>query len=400
MLGRWSWLAPSATRGTVCVEKVVGAVELHFGADRQWGRWLLDGGYLVYLHDPGQLAPEYEIDLSRVKDQEDVERLVDHMASKKWVRPDDLTTLREACATALKARLAEERVRFAEACASLADERSLPVPQAMGWDEYGKILKDLWQRFLVEADSSDEAAFHRFLEHHPGLVPGPYGTPRFRWHGPLRGIVFTHPELPGIRSKRPDFLVLEQDSGNVYAVLVEIEAPGKPWATRAGVPSAPLTQAMDQIRSWKAWFSEPHNVLAFERLYDIGPEELRGRRLVQHYVLVFGRRDEATRIESFAKKRHHLQGPNEFLMTYDRLEPHPSDDLTVTLDRSGPDTKLRLVSVPPTYVLRERDAALASSLVGREEAIRGSTLISDARKEFLLERFRYADKYARQHRDL
>jgi hypothetical protein len=87
-----------------------------------------------------------------------------------------------------------------------------------------------------------------------------------------------------------------------------------------------FTKAIDQLRDWKSWFSKPTNVLAFQDLYGLREET---RRFVQHYVLVYGRRDEANRLASFATKRHDLAGSDEFLMTYDRLNPTGSADLTV-----------------------------------------------------------------------
>jgi len=355
----------------------------------RWGRWSLDGEHLVYCPEPGEANPCYEIHVSEVQRPEDVERWIQHLRAKYWVQADDLIAFREAGSFLVRAHITDER---------LLDENTLPVPQAMSWDEYRRLLEQMWERFLAETDPTDEGAFQRFFEQHPGLLPGPHGTTHGAYHGPLHGFIYTQPELPGIRTKRPDFLVLEQDSATIYAVLIEIEAPAKPWATRRGVPSATLTQAIDQLRDWQAWFQEPQNLITFQRLYDIGPDELSGRKLVQHYTLVYGRREEATRIESFASKRHDLAGSYQFLMTYDRLKPNPTSDLTVRLDRSGPDTVLRLVSVPPTFVLNKEEALRFSMLSGREEAIRSNPLLTEARKDFLIERIRIADRYAERER--
>lgn len=345
----------------------------------RWGRWQLDGIHLVYRPEEGSVDPGYEIDTSRLNGTARIEEYVEHLREKSWIRPGDLSNLSEACELIMRARL--------------LDEHRLAVPQAMGWDEYRSTLINEWTNFLNSADPRDEAAFQAFLEQHPSLLPGPYGTVHGRYHGPMLGVVYAQPELPGFRAKRPDFLLFEQDSATVYAILIEIEAPSKPWCTNQGTPSALFTKAIDQLRDWKSWFSKPTNVLAFQDLYGLREET---RRFVQHYVLVYGRRDEANRLASFATKRHDLAGSEEFLMTYDRLNPTGSADLTVKLDRSGPDTKLRVVSIPPTFTLNQRNAKWFTSLLGIEEAIQKIPFVSEARKSFLLERARIAESYVQR----
>jgi Domain of unknown function (DUF4263) len=351
-------------------------------ASSRWGRWLLDGDYLVYRPDGGEPDPGYELHISELESVERVKEWVEHLRMKNWVSPQDISDFSKACASIMKEHL--------------VNERNLDVPQPMSWDEYRERLEAEWNNFLSEADPTDEAVFQQFLEQHPMLLPGPYGTPYGRYHGPLFRAAFTQPELPGFRAKKPDFLLFEQDSARIYAVLIEIEAPAKPWSNKDGTPSSKLTKAIDQIRSWKAWFQEPHNLSAFQQLYNIGPDLLTSRRLVQHYVLIYGRRGEATSIASFGKKRADLNNTDEFSMTYDRLQPNGSAYFTLKLDRSGPDTKLRVISVPPTLTIEKENATWFSSLLGREEAIRNHPFISDARKAFLLERLRIAEAHAQK----
>ena len=348
----------------------------------RWGRWIIDEGFLVYRSDGGDPDPAYMLHTSELESSERVQEWVEHLSAKSWIKSGDLSDFAEACTSIMKERL--------------VDERNLDVPQPMSWFEYQDRLRAEWDRFLAEADPTDEAVFQKFLEQHPSLLPGPYGTPYGRYHGPLFDAVFTQPELPGFRAKRPDFLLFEQDSATIYAILIEIEAPAKQWANNDGTPSAKLTKAIDQIRSWKAWFRQPHNLAAFKELYNIGQDYFGPRRFVQHYVLVYGRREEATRISSFAEKRADLGHSDEFLMTYDRLQPNGSAELTLRFDRSGPDTKLRVISVSPTFILDRSNSAWFSSLLGREEAIKNHPFTTDARKEFLLERVRFAEAYTRK----
>jgi hypothetical protein len=351
-----------------------------------WGRWSLEGTFLVYHADDRTPDPAYELDTSHLESTQQVEHWIEHLRTKSWIHVEDLNDLATACADIIKERL--------------VDEAHTPGPEAMSELEYQEAVAAEWARLLATADPRDEPIFQRFLEQHPILLPGPYGTTHGRYHGVLFNTVFTQPELPGFRAKRPDFLLFDQDSGRTFAVLIEIEAPGKKWATKKGTPTADLTRGIDQLRDWKMWFSEPGNVLAFRELYKLDPEQFDTRRLVQHYVLIYGRREEVTYIESFARKRHSYMGADEFLMTYDRLEPNGSAHLTVNLDRSGVDTKLRLVSVTPTFRLERKNAEAFSMFSGREEAIQNQSLLSEERKQFLLERMKFADRYAEKMRRL
>ncbi|HET6232415.1 MAG TPA: Shedu anti-phage system protein SduA domain-containing protein [Longimicrobiaceae bacterium] len=347
-----------------------------------WGRWALDENDLIFRPDAGQPDPGYEISLASIQDLEKFTEIMDQLQGKRWIVPEDLTDIARARTAILKSHF--------------VDEEFIPAPPSLPWFECPQAVQGEWSDFLNTADPLNEALFQEFLEQHPSLLPGPHGTTHGHYHGPVNNSVYCQAELPGFRAKRPDFLLFEQDSATIYAVLIEIEAPGKPWCTSSGTPSAILTRAIDQLRDWKAWFAEPHNVLAFQRLYGVDPDQTGYQRFVQHYILVYGRRADATRVAAFAKKRHDLAGSNEFFMTYDRLEPNRAADFMIRLDRSGPDTKHRLVSISPNFSLNTDTAVYFSSLVGREEAILRNRLISDERKQFLLERIEVADRYAEE----
>ncbi|WP_437726952.1 Shedu anti-phage system protein SduA domain-containing protein [Sorangium sp. So ce861] len=355
----------------------------------RWGRWSLDGNHLVYHPDAGEPDPEYDIEVSALCSRSAVRDRIEHLRSKRWVRPEDLHAVEQA---------GTDLMNFL-----LVDESDMEAPPPMPWDDYREQAAAAWLDFLRSADPTNERAFHAFFETYPVLLPGAYGAVR-RWqfgvtgseHGPLPGGVISEPELPGCRPKRPDFLLFEQDSASVYAVLIEIEAPSKSWCNSDGTPNARFTQAHDQLRDWDAWFSEPANVIAFQNLYGVSSDILRGRRLIPHYVLIYGRRAEATKFDAFAKKRIAMARPDEFLMTYDRLVAGTGNALTLRLDRSGPDTAFRVVSIPPTFAIERDNAVRFSRMIGREDAIRSCALISEERRAFLLERIQVADSYARR----
>jgi len=350
----------------------------------RWGRWTSDGNYLVYRPKVGSPDPNYEIEVSELV-HAGVATWLEHLESKSWISLEDLDDLARACTELMDRNLAGEGAII---CA----------PEVLSSEEYHRVLSTEWKNLLEHGDPTDESVFQQFLEQHPILLPGPHGTPHGMYHGPLFDSVFSQPELPGFRAKRPDFLLFEQDSARIYAVLIEIEAPAKRWATRSGAPHSDLTRALDQLREWKSWFSEPHNVLAFRDLYKVDPESLDSRTLVQHFVLIHGRRAEATASKSFAKKRSTFATADEYLMTYDRLLPNGSAQFTVKLDRSGPDTRLRLLSIPPTFSLHRSNAERFLSFIGQEDAIRTQPLLTTERREFLLKRLKSAERFVHARR--
>jgi hypothetical protein len=264
-----------------------------------------------------------------------------------------------------------------------------PVPR-FEVEEYIAWLTETWH-MLLDSGEDDESMFQDFLEQHPSLLPRIFGG-----HGPLHGSVISQPELPGFRAKRPDFMWIAKDSSAITAHLIEIESPSKRWATDQAVATQKFMQALDQLREWKAWFAEPHNVLQFRSLYGISDEILTFRQFDQFYTLIIGRRDEATASKAFAKKRALMEAPDETHMTYDRLEPDRElwNIPTIKLDRSGADTQFRLMHVPASFSLGPSDAADISKWIGREDAIRRNPLLSEDRKEFIISRLAYWDKWA------
>jgi len=100
----------------------------------RWGRWFLDGEHLVYCPEPGAPDPLYEIHTSELERPEDVERWIHHLRAKYWVQADDLTAFSEAGSFLVRAHIADAR---------LLDENTLPVPQAMPWEEYRKLLAEI-----------------------------------------------------------------------------------------------------------------------------------------------------------------------------------------------------------------------------------------------------------------
>jgi hypothetical protein len=261
-----------------------------------------------------------------------------------------------------------------------------PEP-AMPWAEYKQIVEREWTGVLMPNGPVEERVLQAFLEKHPCMLPIVGGG----HHGLFPSAVVSQPMLPGLEQSIPDFLMITRNSDTIYAQFIEIEAPHKPWATKSGQPSRHLKQAIDQIKTWKSWFSIAENVLQFQRAYRLPGHG--GRTLVPRYVLIYGRRSDPSLTEEFSRKRYHLQADDEVFMTYDRLcanEMH-SDALTVKLDRRG----YRAVSIPPTVRLNFLDADHWAMIRDKEKAIKQMQYISAARRAFLLERWPYWDAWVK-----
>jgi hypothetical protein len=265
-------------------------------------------------------------------------------------------------------------------------------PPPLSWSEYEAIVTREWGDLLLSDLCGNERAVQTMLERHPCLIPGPFG-PGGTGHAPFPAAVISQPVLPDLTCRIPDFMWIAKNSVAIYPNLIEIEAPNKRWFTKAGQPSADLTQAQDQLTQWKSWFAEPLNAARFKELYQIEHDFL---PLKPIYILIYGRREEANRSRQHSKKRVHMDRPDEILMTFDRLQPDPktSDFLCVKITLGG----YRAITIPPTIRLGPSLAGTHGRIRDKGDAVRSSPYLTGERKEFLVERFDYWDDCSRQDR--
>jgi len=263
-------------------------------------------------------------------------------------------------------------------------------PPPMDWNDYERLILKQWKRLLSSNQFKDEKHFQDFFEQNPCMLSGVYGL--LSSPDVFPSALISKPILPDFTRKIPDFMWITFDSVNIYPILIEIESPAKQWFTKKGRPTAGLTQAHDQLKEWKTWFSKPRNEASFADYYNL-PSGLRGLVLKPLYVLIYGRRREANRNTHLAEKRTHLQGENEFLMTFDRLRPsqNASHLISVKIDKNG----YYAISIPPTIYLDPFTAKERWQLVRqKEEAVTASPHLSKERKDFLIKRFKYWDDWA------
>ena len=129
--------------------------------------------------------------------------------------------------------------------------------------------------------------------------------------------MISQPRLLGFEEKVPDFCWLSVDSAELTAIIVEIEKPAKRWQLGGAGQAAELTQARDQLNSWRAWFSQPANSARFIEDYLV-PDGLKDQRFRQHYVLIHGSRTEYQDDPTRIRLRSSMAAEDESLMSFDQ----------------------------------------------------------------------------------
>ena len=259
----------------------------------------------------------------------------------------------------------------------------------MAWEQYEKIITAHWVS-LLKSDCRDEAPFQEFFECHPCMMPGAFGLIGTSGHSPYPSAIISQPILPDFTRKIPEFMWIARDSGTLYPILIEIEAPAKPWFTKTGGQSSKLTQARDQITEWKTWFENPLNRARFKDYYRVVTH---GESLRPLFILVYGRRSEANRTIQRQTARQNMVRDDEIIMTYDRLVPQAGakEFFSVRVGKSG----YRALYIPPTATLGPKFADERKDVTEKDIAIRRSPYFSPERREFLLSRLSYWDDWSR-----
>jgi hypothetical protein len=260
-------------------------------------------------------------------------------------------------------------------------------PAALAFDVYATQAMAEW-RVLLDEDPR-ERRVQQFLEQHPALVPGSLSPGGATCGSELFNLLVSQPTLPGLDARQPDFLWFTSTSDTWYAVLLEIEAPGKRLFRRDGVPTAEFNQARNQLNQWRSWFGLPTNQLKFQADYGV-PEFWTARRAMAVYMLlVYGRRNEFRQDPSLTRQRSSLlSGEDEELMSFDRLvaDRFLADAITVRAKGNG---RYRALSLPPTFKLGPSHPERLLRVDGLEGAIHSSEGWSAARRAFVTSRIPY-----------
>jgi hypothetical protein len=271
-----------------------------------------------------------------------------------------------------------------------------PPEKAMAWMDYERIITSEWEAILNADPPSSEPEVQTFLERHPAMVPGAFGLSGGEsGHYPLFCGLIAQPPLPSYNRRVPDFMWLSQSSDDEQPVLVEIEAPAKRWFTKSGNQTKELSQALNQIAEWKAWFDVTYNVEAFKAFYGLDRHAWRKRRFRPSYLLIYGRRAETNAHPTLTQKRTYLHPDDVAIITYDRLSPNPKAHDFICLRAEGSGV-FKVVSVPPTLRWTPSLAEARALVRDIDSAIEKNPYISPVRKVFLIRRRLYWDDWARR----
>ena len=243
------------------------------------------------------------------------------------------------------------------------------------------------------ANDPEEPEVQGFLEQHPWLVPGHStpGTPS--GHSPLHCALISQPKLLGQGWYVPDFMWIAVHSGAWFPTLIEIEKPSKKIFNRDGTTSANFNRARNQLNQWRSWFKDPSNQLQFRLEYGI-PEHFLRRPMQLHMILIYGRRAEFEEEPTLISQRNTLlPGPDEVLISFDRLRPDTTMDDAITVEATGR-SRYRAKRVPPVFTTGPGIAGRLLHVDGIEEAIDASLDITEERKTFLKRRVPYWKQWA------
>jgi len=250
-----------------------------------------------------------------------------------------------------------------------------------------------WHELLNSDAGCEERNVHGFLASHPCLVPGAYSVTGPSGHAPFPAALISEPPLAAIGRRRPDFVWLASDSLNFTPVLIEIESPCKRWFTNEKVPHHDLTQAMNQLAEWQAWFNRPENILVFYEQFQIPDYLRRQRHFRPEYVLIYGRRNEFEGKPELTKLRAQFEHHGQVVMTFDRVAPARdcSDYICVTKTAD----RYRALSIPATLRLGPIFADCWPIIDNVRDVIMANPWLAYNRKTFLIERILYWSEWAR-----
>jgi hypothetical protein len=251
-------------------------------------------------------------------------------------------------------------------------------------EEYKKhLFKDFQD--LLDNHGDDESKFQDFLEKNPMLVPGGNSLFGESGHMPYLNTLIAQPSLNGLIRRIPDFIWLAKDSLTFNPILIEIEAPNKKVFTKSGEVTAEFTQARSQILEWKSILQQPQNIIKFYDEFDL-PLSLRKLTFKPYYLLIYGRRHEFESSTTLTHKRSNIMGPDEILMSYDRLDTNPKGIHAIT-------STLRNGMYIPKYIspitmVSDAFRELYEAYPDLDSAVENSMYISKSRKQFIKTRIK------------
>lgn len=264
----------------------------------------------------------------------------------------------------------------------------MKIPPAIEVLKYKSLLMNEFQNLLNEK-SDNEAAFQKFFEQNPCMLPGSRSEFDFgpSGHGPEHQALITQPKIRGVIKRQPDFMWLSYDSMTFSPVLIEIEAPSKRYYNRDGTVTKEFTKAKNQLDEWATVFHQPDYISAFYSDFDICMD-LRKSVFKPYYILIYGRRSEYVHDQTLKNKRFTLvdKSSGQYLMSYDRIDPIFIDNSYVTC--TVRDGKFFAKNISPTMTLGPMESQLLE-IKDMIKAVDSMVYTTEERKTFLKKRIPY-----------
>lgn len=263
------------------------------------------------------------------------------------------------------------------------------APKEISWDDYYNVSMDEFNE-LLQKYGDDEGVFQLFFERNPSFLPGGLELLGQSGHYPFMNTLITQPQIGGCFRRIPDFVWLAQDSLKFCPVFIEIEKPSKKTFNVQGYACADFTQAMSQIKEWKIILNNFVNIQMFYEYFNI-PLDIRNKEFKPQFLLIYGRRAEYEENEKLVAMRNELQEENVVIMSYDRLKPLADYRQFITCKVSK--KEYNVLNIAPTFRYRADCVGSLYHYKGFKEKIAVMQNTSDARKQFLMERYDYWMSY-------
>jgi hypothetical protein len=184
------------------------------------------------------------------------------------------------------------------------------------WEYADKPASELRQEFIaLLSQGHPEQVYQRYIELNTRLVPREFVQNHgIHFHLVLRKLSFG-------ADYKSDFAYLSKSSDDWNCVLVEIERPDAKFfkgGTNEFHPA--FNKALDQITSWKAWFSEEANKSHFANsTVGLIRVPLEYNPIHPKFILVYGRRTEYEKNRTRRRLIAAKEDDNFKILTFDSL---------------------------------------------------------------------------------
>lgn len=265
-------------------------------------------------------------------------------------------------------------------------ELVIPDAKPIDTDDYFRKAKEKYASIL--SCNYQEKVYQEFFEENPAFLPGAYEIiGNATGHAPYMNALISQPIIDDGIQRKPDFMWLAKNSLCFCPVLIEIERPSKEEFRKDEYARSGFTQAVGQIKQWKAILNSSNGREQFYERYNI-PPHFRELKFMPQYLLLFGRRSEYERDPWLTRLRAEEESGDTRIFSFDRLT-EPSRDIYDTVTCKVSNGSYRVISIPPTFVYRPGLSNNYSKLNNFEQAITKMKHTSEKRKQFLIDRYPY-----------